>query len=132
MPEPAEIIRQMYEATNAGEFERVRDLLHPDAELHQPAVMPGTKDFYGREEFIRGVGIWTTEWTHMQFDVGAIKELADGRVLMEVTLRGQGKRSGAELEQRELFHLWTVQDGKGRRCDVYYGEEALEAAGLRG
>jgi ketosteroid isomerase-like protein len=126
-----EIVRQIYKAANRGDFEQARELLHPEAEMHQPAEFPDAKSYYGREEFERGVAIWTAEWAQMRFDVGAIRELADGRVLMEITLRGRGKRSGAEMEQGGLFHLWTVQDGKGRRCDVYIGlEKALEAAGL--
>jgi len=35
-----EVVREMYEAFNRGDFKRATDLLHPEAELHQNEEMP--------------------------------------------------------------------------------------------
>jgi ketosteroid isomerase-like protein len=127
-----EAMREMYEAFNRGDFERATALLHPEAELHQIAEMPDPDSYYGREGFQKGLTAFTQEWDRIRFEPKSIRELSDGRVLMEISLEARGKRSGAETQWDDLFHLWTVEEGMPRRCEVYLGlEKALEAAGLR-
>ena len=126
-----EVVREMYEAFNRGDFKRATDLLHPEAELHQNEEMPDPDSYYGREEFQKGLAAFNREWDEIRFVPESIRGLPDGRVLMEITVQGRGKRSGAEIEAGSLFHLWTVEDRMGRRCEVYLGrEKALKAAGL--
>jgi ketosteroid isomerase-like protein len=56
---------------------------------------------------------------------------AGDQVLVSVTNRGRGKRSGAETSWR-LWTLWMLRDGKIVRGQGFTDpEEALEAAGLR-
>jgi len=105
--------------------------LHPEAELHQNEEMHDPDSYYGREEFQKGLAAFNREWEEIRFVPESIRGLPDGRVLMEITVQGRGKRSGAEIEAGSLFHLWTVEDRMGRRCEVYLGlEKALKAAGL--
>ena len=126
-----EVVREMYEAFNRGDFKRATELLHPEAELHQDEVMPDPESYFGRDEFQQGLARFTRAWGEIRFLPESIRALPDGRVLMEITLRGRGRRSGAQAEQGELFHLWTVEDGMGRRCEVYRGRGgALDAAGI--
>ncbi len=52
-------------------------------------------------------------------------------MLAAVTVRGRGKQSGVETTW-DLWHLWTLQDGKVVHGQGFVSrEEALEAAGLR-
>jgi ketosteroid isomerase-like protein len=53
-----EMVREMYEAFNRGDFEVATGMLHEDAELHQAPEMPRAGTYIGRDEFVRGLGRW--------------------------------------------------------------------------
>jgi len=127
----AEVIRQMYDAFNRGDYEVATQMLDPDAELHQAAPIPDAGIYVGKEDFVRGLTRWLGGFEPgFQYE---IKELIDAgsRVFMRLALRGRGRGSGAEIEQ-EAFNVWDVRDGRPFRLFVYWDEaEAREAAGLR-
>jgi ketosteroid isomerase-like protein len=62
-----------------------------------------------------------------------IEEVIDGgdRVVTAVRISGRRRGSGVEVET-QVFHVWTLRDGKVMRLTGGYRErsEALEAAGL--
>lgn len=62
--------------------------------------------------------------------VGGLEFIDIGdKVVVEAWLRLEGHGSGAIADHRP-FHVWTIQDGKVSRLDVYLDRaEALEAAG---
>jgi ketosteroid isomerase-like protein len=123
-------LREMYDAFNRGDYQASFEMLHPDAELHQPADLPGAGKYFGRDEFARGLGHWQSG-----FEPGFQYQLADvvdagGCVLMSLVLRGRGRSSGAEVVQRS-FNVWEVRDGKPFRCRIFSQEaEARKTAGL--
>jgi ketosteroid isomerase-like protein len=127
--ENVEVLRAMYAALNDGDAEGALGYLHPDAELHTDPADPTSDTYYGLAEFQRGIGLWRQEWRSMRYEV---EEMTEGpeRVLITVRLHGIGKRSGAEID-REIFHVWTLREGKAQRCEVYSRRtDALQAAGL--
>jgi uncharacterized protein len=128
--ENVEVVRSMYEAFNEGDRARALTYLHPEAELHQPPELPDGGVYYGRAEFQRGTNLWLEEWDSFRYEIEELTDVGD-RVLMEIRLWGIAKGSGAEVERRDVFHLWTMRDGKAQRCDVYLNRpDALEAVGL--
>ena len=129
--ENVEIVRSMYEAFNDGDGERALAYLHPEAELHQPPELPDSGAYYGLAEFQRGINLWLGEWESFRYEIEGLTDAGD-KVLMEIRLWGIAKGSGVETERRDVFHLWTIRDGKAQRCEVYFNRpDALEAAGLR-
>jgi ketosteroid isomerase-like protein len=129
MSEKVELVRRMYEAFNRGEIAAARDVLHPDAELHQPPNVADADSYYGRDEYERGFARWLSEWEEPRFVPVETREVG-GQVLMRVRVSGRGKASGIPTES-EFFHAWTFRDGKPHRCFVRSTEEeALKAAGL--
>ena len=126
-----EIVRKLYEAFDRGDVKGARDLLHPEAELHQPPEIVDSDSYYGRDEFIRGLVVFLQEWEQVRFEPQEIAEAGDG-VIMAVRVSGTGKASGIETSA-EFFHAWTVLGGKPHRCIVRSTRsDALEAAGLEG
>jgi hypothetical protein len=122
-----ELLRDMYRRRTLEEF---GEALHPEAEFHQASVIPDADDYYGREEFLRGIQRWLDEWETFRYIPEDLIDLGE-RVFMRVRLTGRAKASGIELEQ-QIFHLWVFRDGMPWRCDVFFDEEqALEEAGLR-
>jgi ketosteroid isomerase-like protein len=119
---------EMYEALNRGETQKVLELLHPDAELHQDPSQPDSDSYYGREEFIRGYGRFINAWEEFRYDVEAAEQVGDC-VLLSLRLWGRGRGSGAETTT-SMFHAWTLRDGKAHRCFVRTTRAAaLQAAG---
>ena len=126
-----EVVRAMYEAFNNGDPGRAIAYLHPDAELHQPPELPDAGSYLGLAEFQRGFNLWLDEWESFRYEIEELTDVGD-RVLMEIRLWGIARGSGVETERRDVFHLWTIRDGKAQRCEVYFNRpDALGAAGLR-
>jgi ketosteroid isomerase-like protein len=122
-----EVVRELYEAYNRGDYERAEGMLHADVELHQWGAAPDADVYRGRDEFARGIMRWVSS-----FEVGfqyLPEELIDGgeRVLAKVLLRGRGRESGVEL----IWQVWEVRDQQPFSCAVYSDETAArEAAGV--
>jgi ketosteroid isomerase-like protein len=130
MPEQnVQLLVAMYTALNEGQGERALGFLHPEAELHTDPADPTSDSYYGLAEVARGVGLWQQEWQSMEYEVQDVTE-GTGRTLVTLRLHGIGKRSGIEID-REIFHVWTIREGKAQRCEVYSRRsDALQAAGL--
>src|SRR5437763_11685479 len=124
--ENVEIVRDMYEAFNRGDVETAWDLMHPDAELHQPPEVPDSDSYYGREEWARGFYRWFSEFDEPRFEPQEATGAGE-HVIMRVCVSGKGKTSGISTTG-EFFHAWTMRDGKPHRCIVRSSRaEALEA-----
>ena len=127
--ENVEVVRRMYEAFNRGEAAAARELLHPEAELHQPPEAPDTDSYYGRDHFERGFALFTEEFDEPRFEPEEATEI-DGCVIIRVRVSGRGRTSGVETAN-EWFHAWTVRQGKPHRCFVRTTRAAaLKAVGL--
>ena len=127
--ENVQILVAMYAALNEGEGDRALGFLHPEAELHTDPDDPTSDSYYGLAEFQRGIGLWQREWQSITYEIEDITEGTD-RTVLTIRLHGIGKRSGVEID-REIFHVWTIRQGKAQRCEVYSRRsDALQAAGL--
>jgi hypothetical protein len=131
MSENVEILRRLYAEWARGDFGGNRDVLDPDIEWqqHSDAVEPGTRR--GPDD----VGRMTRNIFAVldQFRAEAEEFLDAGdQVVVVARIRGAGRASGVELDQRFAF-LWTMREGKAVRVAVFHTRpEALEAAGLTG
>jgi ketosteroid isomerase-like protein len=123
-----EVVRRIY-ATGAFDRFELGTLLSPDFEYVNPAdaVEPGVREGISEVEVaLRRAADAFDVLEHRAtrlYDAGAF-------VVAEVTFRGRGSASGAELEQEEV-HTWTFRDGKVIR--VEWGRDlvqALKAVGL--
>ena len=122
--ENVELLREMYARRTLEEF---GESLHPDAEMRQARAVPDTDDYYGRDEFLRGLRLWLEEWEVFRFIPEEIVDLGD-RALMRVRLMGRGKASSISVDQT-VFHLWTFKDGMPWRCEAFFDEkDALQKA----
>jgi ketosteroid isomerase-like protein len=122
-----EVIREMYERFNRGDYEGSTAMLHDDVEMRQWDALPDTDTYVGKEQFLRGLTRWLSG-----FEPGFLfepEELTDygSVVLARMRISGKGRESGVELEQR-LFHVWEVKDGKGFRARVFSTEEEARHA----
>jgi ketosteroid isomerase-like protein len=129
--ENIEVVRQAYEAFNRGDIGVAVANIAPEFEYISTGVIPGMEEVYRGPEGLRRFleGFWA-EFDDAQAEINEITE-ADDLVLVLLTLRGRGKRSGVEAGW-SIFQLWTVRDGKAVGGQAFTSrEDALEAAGLR-
>ena len=120
-------IRELYAALNRGEPELAFARLHPDAELHQDPSQPDADSYIGRDEFLRGYGLFMTAWEEFRYEIEATEQV--GRcILVSLHLWGRGRGSGVETTTR-IFHAWTMRDGQAFQCFIGTTREAaLQAA----
>jgi ketosteroid isomerase-like protein len=133
-----EVVRRSYRmladlrADPDGPADRLlRELVDERFELHLPATYPeGAQVFRGQE----GLKRWTAKtrevWDEWRFEVERYIDVGD-RVIALVHVVAEGGLSGVHLE-RDTAHIWSVEDGKVTRCEVYLDRaEAFEALGLK-
>jgi len=124
-----ELVRQAYEAWQAGEVERAWEFLHPDIEWVEPPEAPEADTWHGPEGARFSTERWTASWSEYEIDLVELVPRGE-RVLVRARQRGRGEGSGALVES-DIFHVWTVRDGRAVRMEMYLdGRSAFEAAGL--
>lgn len=124
------IIRDVNEAWNRGDLERLYGYMSPDWEWHPARLFPGTDAVYrGKEGFTRFWNTFREPWESIRLEIERIEDLGD-RVLVLFTFYGKGKGSGIEVTA-EYANVVTFRDGLATR-QVGYADwkSALEAVGL--
>ena len=107
-----------------------RECFDEKVEVCIPGAYPeGAQTFRGR----RGLQRWTETtrevWEEWRFEVEELLDAGD-RVVALVRVVARGGSSGVTLD-RETAHVWSLEDGRVTRCQVYLDRsEGLAAAGL--
>jgi ketosteroid isomerase-like protein len=117
MSENLDLLRSIYAEWEHGDFRAQPGWADPDIEVEVPdgpepstrtgiAAAPGIEDFLTLSETL-------------SFDAEEYRQLDDGSVLVISRMRGRGKDSGVEVDQRRasLFH---IGDGKVIRLALYW------------
>ena len=120
MSENLDLVRSVYAEWERGEFsarpewaDEGIEFVVPDGP--EPSTQTGTAAAPGVEEFVQ-------LWQDLRFDAEEYRELDDGSVLVVCRMRGRGKTSGVEVDQRRagLFHL---RGGKVIRLALYWDRD---------
>jgi ketosteroid isomerase-like protein len=133
--ENVELLWRAAEAFNRGDMEGALALIDPPPEFElvpSRDLTVGVGDVsgvqQGPEGMRRGLEFWE-EFEDRHFEVHELIDAGD-RVFAWATLRGRGKRSGAETSW-DVWAVWTVRDGRFVRWETFADRgAALEAAGL--
>ena len=129
--DPVEVLREQFGATNERDFERAMSFYDDDVVLVIEEGFLSTGTFEGKQK----VGEWYGDWfrafgSDYRFEIGEIREVADGLVFMTATYGGSGRASGAEVWD-ERAYLYKVRAGLITRIQIFMNtEQALEAASL--
>jgi ketosteroid isomerase-like protein len=126
-----EVVRAIYDAWNAGDFEAARPFIDDEMEFRPSGEFPGFKEvYYGAE------GVWQfwqtmmEAWEQMRIEVVDVIEQGS-KVVVAVTFDAIGKESGARTSLRYAHH-WEVRDGRLVRYSAHPSlDGALGAAGLQ-
>ena len=130
MSENLELVRSIYAEWERGEFnarpewaDEAIEFVVPDGP--EPSTRTGMAAAPGVEAFVK-------LWQDLRFDAEEYRELDDGSVLVVCLMKGRGRGSGVEVDQRRasLFH---VRGGKVIRLALYWDRDhALADLGLKG
>jgi ketosteroid isomerase-like protein len=131
--ENVETIREMFAKVNEGGVRAATDafrhLLVPDFGLEEGAEVPDPGNYTGRDAFIANMAKLEESFEQLRLEPLEIIDLGE-RILVVVSMRGQGRGSGASVEMT-FVQLWSLRDGKAVSLRDYATKaEALEAAGL--
>jgi ketosteroid isomerase-like protein len=146
MRQHEEVLRGIYEAFNRRDLNRLLELLHPEIEVDEtedlayaaallrllgPRFVVLSGGYRGHEEVTR---VFETAWGISDFFNVEPQEFipVDEAIIVVLKLHARALETGLEGEVHSA-HLWTMEDGKGRRLRVYTDvSKAQEAAQLNG
>jgi ketosteroid isomerase-like protein len=131
--ENVELVRRVNEAHARGDLATVFAAYDPEIEWHVSRIS-GFDDFdavyvgpKGIRDFFR---TWLDAWESISFDFEELID-ADDKVVVILTQRMRGRKSGVEIEWRAYAQVWTVREGKLSRMEFFPTRaEALEAVEL--
>jgi ketosteroid isomerase-like protein len=129
--ENVEVVRRCHDLWRKRDFERVLELVDPDAVFDLSRNVFNPDVYRGYDGFWRWVESAGQVWD--DFEPGPIEFIraAGDHVVTGVRISGTGRGSQVRVEMN-LWQVWTVRDGKVVRMTGGYRDrdEALDAAAL--
>lgn len=123
---PTQVVEALYAAINEHDFEAGFALLAEDFEWLEPEQSLLGGAHHGPEQVRRALEAQLEVWDEFTIEPEEFHERAE-RVAVPVRQRARGGASGVEVEIR-IGHLWTIEDGKAVRLEVFAARDDAEAA----
>jgi ketosteroid isomerase-like protein len=127
-PSPTELVRALYEAINARDYEAGFALLDEDFEWLEPEQTLLSGNHRGFDEVRQAIEVQLEVWDEFTMEPEEFHEVGN-RVAVPIRQRARGGSSGVEIEIR-IGHLWTVNGGKIVRLEVFPAREGARKAAL--
>ena len=99
---------ERFECWNRGELEPMLDMYAEDGVFDVSAVFTDVAPMRGHQNMLRYWNELRETWEGIRTDPVEMLDLGDGRYVLDLRLRGKGRRSGAEVDQRFAF-LYTIR-----------------------
>jgi ketosteroid isomerase-like protein len=127
--ENVELVRGMYEAFLANDFQTALSSYDPDVEW-DGTNLPDGRVGRGLDAIIDHITRWADMWESWNVEVERVIDAGGDHVVVFIRETGRSI-SGLDMDERH-GELYTVRDGKiVRRQGFSDPDEALEAVGLR-
>jgi ketosteroid isomerase-like protein len=129
--ENIEVVRRANAAFNSGNATAFVEVWAPDAELQDLANAPDQASVVRGRDAIQALEkLWTAAFDEFSADIQECIDAGDF-VICDVRWRGQGKASGASIDQHQ-FDVYELRRGQIVKGTLGFRTktEALEAAGL--
>ena len=121
-----DIVKHFLDAAERGDEATMRQLLHPDVEIHEAESLPWAGVHRGIEGFQRLVRTVYRSFLDTQVSIHAL--LAENeRVLVIATLSGRSRRDQQQFSM-PIIELWELHAARIRRITPYYFDTAAIAA----
>ena len=122
-----EATRLGFEAYNAGDYEALAGLLHPDVELHSDNELINGGDYRGHEGFMRWNAEWTEVWEEFTIEPRSLETFARDVILADTHQVARGAGSGVDVEM-DVYWVFELADGQVVRMHLYATRERALAA----
>lgn len=123
------MVRRGFELWNAGDFEALKQIFHPDVEIDATNRVLNPARYHGLEGFEQLTRETFDVWEEWAIEPGSF-EWNGNRVLIETRIRARGKGSGIRLAET-YYTIWTVEDGRGTMMELHVDRDAAyESIGL--
>ena len=134
--ENLEIVRRLLDAVDRRDTPTVLALYDPSVEMdfsHSPfADFTSQGHYHGLDDVRSAFRDWYDAWENVETDVDELIDAGE-HVISVFNYRGRGRRSGVEVEWKQMAGIWTIRDGKVVRAEwLRTRAQALEAAGVEG
>jgi ketosteroid isomerase-like protein len=131
--ENVEFVRHLYVAFSHGGVEAILEYLDPAVEYHMsPQLTREPRVFHGHGGLRDGAKMLDENFDDTGMRPRQLIEATGEKVVAAVVLHGRVKGTG-ETAEFELFHVWTLRDGRAVRFEGYPSlDEALQGAGANG
>ena len=103
-------VRGLAEAINRRDVEAAVAVCDPEIEFLSVLAVSG-KAYRGHPGIRQYFEDIASAWGEWRVDVHRVAPMADGRVLIEMTMHMRGKGSGASLSERTA-HIWTLRSSR--------------------
>jgi ketosteroid isomerase-like protein len=133
--ENVEIVRRSLAALSASPDEvraSVAEFWDADADYYPARKFPEAQPCHGLEEITNFLVRFREMWSRFDWTVHEVIDVGDERALSHLTLRAEGRESGAELEG-DLYQSYWFRHGRLLRVEDHLTlKGALYALGLEG
>jgi ketosteroid isomerase-like protein len=130
--EPVETVREIFDAFNSGDIERIIAFMDPDVEAEVPSELSAEPDTYrGHEGMRRYFESFEDALDEIRFKPERFWHMGES-VVVDARLLAKGRLTAIAVEQRHA-QVWAIRDGKALRVRAYASlSDALESVGLAG
>ncbi|HWX74135.1 MAG TPA: nuclear transport factor 2 family protein [Solirubrobacteraceae bacterium] len=124
------IFREVLQAFNDGDVERILSFAHPDFEASIPPELSAEPDTYrGHAGLRRYFASFAGALEEVRFELQRLWDAGDA-IVLTMRLTARGERTSIPVEQR-FAQVWTWRDGLVAAIWTFVSlSDALEAAGL--
>jgi ketosteroid isomerase-like protein len=123
------MVRASFKAYDAGDFDGLAELAHPDVEVHDWPEAADPRVYRGASAIEDAREEWSKAWESVRAEPTDFVEAGD-RVFVVMRTIGRGRGSSIDVEM-QTFGVYTFREGKIAKLQYFTDREsALEAAGL--
>jgi ketosteroid isomerase-like protein len=126
----AALVYEILGAYQEGDEDKLRSLMHPEAEVRGAPGLINAGTYYGYDGFQEWIRQWDEAWDEINYELGEIVEVDENVLVVPVRTVGRGAGSGIEIDS-VFGWLYQWEDGLSRRFHVYPDVETAVEAGRR-
>jgi hypothetical protein len=112
--------------------EQLLDIWDRNGDYYPVEEFPEARPCHGVKEIAQFFSEFQQAWDRFEVRVEAGVPVGDDRALLQVSLSGEGRESGAKLQQTLFICFWLRHGRVFRQEDHFTLPGALRALGLRG
>lgn len=124
-----DMVRASFVAFDAGDFEAIAEMAHPDVEVHDWPEAADPQVYRGPSAIQDAREEWSKAWESVRAEPIDFVEAGE-RVLVVLRTIARGKGSSIDVAM-ETFGVYTFRDGRISKLQYFTDREsALDAAGM--